>query len=569
MSEMPQGKNIVAAKQWLRKVVDFRAQNSGLAKLEVGVTSNSHRDFKQEKMQVLPHGILKSRGFSGRLQGKAVHKLTLPPSTDLTESRVVVRVLPGFLAAIQESVNMLLEYPYGCAEQTMSRFMPNIVAHEMLQKVQMDVATLKKNVGAGVERLTQLQNADGGWGWWRNDQVSHPMLSAYVAFGLVCAKDFGYVIDDRVLERGCVFLTKVIETSQLSYATKAYIVYALSRAKKLPNGLLDRVFDQQQRLQADSYTLSLLALTFVNEGRKVEAKVLGQQITQKIQFSGDSLPFWGDIRGISWNKNAVEVTAMAARALLAINPKNKMIPPALEWLMAQRKNRGWYSTKDTAEVVLTFCSYLETRGFSTNSPVSVHVKVNNQSQQLQVGNVAAVQTFTDLKMNNEFSISSDSDHLYYSVYVEYLTTEKKIAATTNGIEVKRSYYTLVKKGDTYDKVPFTGEVSPEDIVMVALEVVCDQSRDFVMLEDYLPASANVITKDRHMPNMSDISYTHREFHDEKTLFFFTNLQKGSHQVHYFFRPSLAGKFHALPAIVSLMYYPEIRGNSAETVFTVK
>ncbi|WP_372365567.1 alpha-2-macroglobulin [Candidatus Uabimicrobium sp. HlEnr_7] len=574
-SKISSEKKVVKVGKWLNQNISFVAKNSGIAKINSSVTAKQYSDSKNEEIRILPHGILKSYGYSGRLLQKSQHKFTLPENT--TQSKVTVRILPGFLAAIQESTHMLLEYPYGCAEQTMSRFMPNIVASEIMQKMQMeiDTATLQKNVNAGVNRLIQLQNKDGGWGWWNSNEASHPMLSAYVALGLIHAKNLDYEINVQVLERALVFLKSSLKNSAVNYATKAYTAYALSCAKNLPQGALDAIFDQEERLKADSYTLSLLTLSFVQQNRSAEAKILAKEVAEKSQFSGDSFPYWGDTNAVSWNKNAIEVTAMAIRALVASDSKNKLIVPALEWLMSKRKDRGWNSTKDTSEVVLTLCSYLNAHGVQKGTSTKVTISANGKSHVVDVSSSGVTQVFSSLQPTTTLDIHSDNNsaYLYYTAHIEYFTAEKNISETTSGMAVKRSYFTLHKDEtqQNYTRKPLGKDISPDDMIMVELEIDCSQSREFVMLEDHVPASAIVITKDRLLQMNSSVEsqYTHREFHDAKTIFFFTNLKQGKHKVYYFFRPSIAGTFHALPAIASLMYYPEIRGNSTEKIFTIK
>jgi uncharacterized protein YfaS (alpha-2-macroglobulin family) len=54
-----------------------------------------------------------------------------------------------------------------------------------------------------------------------------------------------------------------------------------------------------------------------------------------------------------------------------------------------------------------------------------------------------------------------------------------------------------------------------------------------------------------------------EFRDEKTAFFVRRLARGRHSVSYRLRAEVPGRFSVLPAVVSAMYAPELRGNSDE------
>ena len=72
---------------------------------------------------------------------------------------------------------------------------------------------------------------------------------------------------------------------------------------------------------------------------------------------------WGE-DGIywRWSDGGVEATSFALRALLAIDPKNKLIEPVTNWLIKNRRGAQWSNTRDTAIVVLTLNDYLRVSG---------------------------------------------------------------------------------------------------------------------------------------------------------------------------------------------------------------
>ena len=89
----------------------------------------------------------------------------------------------------------LSTYPYGCTEQTMSSFLPNLVVADTLKKLNLSglvsPADLQAKTNAGLDRLNDLRHDDGGWGWWKEDQ-SRVFMTAYVVSGLAQAKAAGY-----------------------------------------------------------------------------------------------------------------------------------------------------------------------------------------------------------------------------------------------------------------------------------------------------------------------------------------------------------------------------------------
>lgn len=562
----------VAAGKWLRFAATLKATSPGDAILSVSVSADEHADAEKRTFPVLAHGVRQSKGVSGVLRDKIttipMAFEALPGAKDVV---LTVRVTPGYVAAIQESLGMLMEYPYGCTEQTMSRFMPNLAATEVLKKLELNSPLppqeLKRYVDAGVARLHQLQNQDGGWGWWRNDSL--PMMSAYVASGLGRAHALGYEVSGDVRARAAGFLAAKLESTATTYAEKAYILYALSLNDALPDSGIDKVFDDEERLKADPYTLSLLALALAQTGRAPEAKVLVKELAGHAQMAGDAGVYWGNATACRWDEDAAETTAMALRAFIKIAPEHELIPPALDWLMSQRKGRGWRSTKDTAEAVLTLCTYLSLRRQARGEGETVEVRVGESAQKIQVSDTTETAVFSGDALSGKVVISCDNPgQLFYSAYLEYFTAEAPIRPAAAGISIERSYHLAVPSAGTIVHRELPEQLAPGQTVMVTLTVTVPRELDFVMVEDHIPATAQAVRDDRDI-EVPGATWDHREFHLEKTVFFFTRLPPGNHTVHYFLRTVHTGLFHALPASASLMYYPEIRGNSAEAMFAVK
>jgi uncharacterized protein YfaS (alpha-2-macroglobulin family) len=570
--------------EWLRTYAMLSATGVGNATLSAHV-QGEYSDSLEETLPVLPHGIKQSRGQSGILQQKATKMaaLTLPSAYHTQGTKLTIRLFPGYASAMRECLKMLIEYPYGCVEQTMSRFMPNLVAARVFQQLHSPHPQLQKDmdkfVHVGLARLYQAQNADGSWGWWANDH-SHAMMSAYVMSGLGRARSLGYRVDEKVRSKGLSFLQNRVGQGRLSYAEKAYILYALALHDVLTTSTVDKFFDQEERLKADPYTLSLLTLSLVKVGREAEARITLQELLKQTRMAGDAYTYWGTVGEHRWDKNAIEVTAMCIRAMLAVEPEHTCISSALQWLMAQRIDVGWHSTKDTSEVVLTLCAYLEQKKKKDTRAETVTILVNETLQKVSVENdtVTCVFPGSALKAGaNDISFLCDNPgQIFYSAYLEYFTTEIPIAPSDCGFTVKRLYTVLREEQVSgqlkYRRELLQPEVAPGSYIMIALTVECPKAYDFVVLEDSMPATAMPVRDDRDIHLVSPLSTTrwvHREFHHHKAVFFFTRLPAGTHTVYYFFRPGLAGRFHALPAEAYLMYYPEVRGNSDEMIFEVK
>src|SRR4029077_5330316 len=110
-----------------------------------------------------------------------------------------------------EALDYLTSFPYGCVEQTMSSFLPDIVVQAAVRdlglKVNLDDAALQEKIRAGLDILYGFQHQDGGWGWWETDD-SHPFMTAYVVAGLVQAQEAGVKSNPGPIMAGAAWLRK-------------------------------------------------------------------------------------------------------------------------------------------------------------------------------------------------------------------------------------------------------------------------------------------------------------------------------------------------------------------------
>src|SRR5262249_23692281 len=124
-------------------------------------------------------------------------RFMVPANVDLNAASLEITFAPSLAADMADTLNSLVEYPYGCVEQTMSRFLPAIKVAQVLKQFQVDHPELNKKlpgcVAGGIKRLLELQQPDGGWGWNGNGQT-HEMMTPYALFGLLQAEKAGYTI---------------------------------------------------------------------------------------------------------------------------------------------------------------------------------------------------------------------------------------------------------------------------------------------------------------------------------------------------------------------------------------
>ncbi|HYA41041.1 MAG TPA: alpha-2-macroglobulin family protein, partial [Syntrophobacteraceae bacterium] len=79
----------------------------------------------------------------------------------------------------------LLDYPYGCVEQTASRLIPLSFAYEQIKALGLSqdvIARLHSQIAANRLRLVQMAGPDATFGWWGDLTRGSPFLTAYAYY---------------------------------------------------------------------------------------------------------------------------------------------------------------------------------------------------------------------------------------------------------------------------------------------------------------------------------------------------------------------------------------------------
>ncbi|MFQ5340156.1 MAG: alpha-2-macroglobulin family protein, partial [Anaerolineae bacterium] len=164
---------------------------------------------------------------SGGTSGRSLALVNVDLPDDARFARLHIDTAPSLAAGLIDALDYLTGFPYGCVEQTMSRFLPDVLVAQTLQNLGLSnpkpvlssveglEAELPAQVEKGLQRLYRFQHFDGGWGWWESDDTG-AFQTAYVVYGLVQAKRAGFDVRDDVLEHGAQALrTPLVETDNL------------------------------------------------------------------------------------------------------------------------------------------------------------------------------------------------------------------------------------------------------------------------------------------------------------------------------------------------------------------
>jgi CD109 antigen len=327
--------------------------------------------------------------------------------------------------------------PYGCGEQNMLNFVPNIVVLTYLtnlNKLTTPVETkCKKFMEVGYQRELTYRHSDGSYSAFGNsDRHGSTWLTAFVAKSFHQAAKFIH-IDAKNVEMALEFL-KNVQTSDGSFPEKGQVfhsdmqggasngialtAYTLitflenkehgDKYKPVIKKALDYIVRNCEDLK-DTYSLAIATYAFQLADHEYKTPFMNR-LEGKSQGK-DGLKFWTkddpkddpkddtkDDTKNTWHRQQVnsvnvEMSAYALQALLLANRDADSVP-VMKWLVTQRNaNGGFQSTQDTV-VGLQALSKLATRIYVPDSALEVTVAAGGRQvalMALNAGNALVLQ----------------------------------------------------------------------------------------------------------------------------------------------------------------------------------
>jgi uncharacterized protein YfaS (alpha-2-macroglobulin family) len=478
-----------------------------------------------------------------------------------------------------------VDFPYGCVEQTMSRFLPAVYVRNLLGSgrfsLEKDVADkLPKVLDEGLKRLYDFQHEDGGWGWWKEDP-SDPYMTAYVVYGLALAQKSGVKVNREVMDRGVNALQELAKKAPVS--SLPYVYRTLTLSAKTDSSVEKKIEAAWRQLQPSERIYYVNAL--MNSGQRERANKLLADLKGQVKREGsaaylqdeDAVSWWYSWR---WSGSTVETTAMLLETVLAADPADPLAPSLAEFLVRKRSGRWWNTTRGTVVVVKALADYVAATGESDASYTARLMLNGRELERIAVekgkivkGSASLVVPYAGLQRGtNRLQLvkSAPEGALYLTAVLDYLVPPE-LASQSPGISIERKLYRIKarKEGKEWrmEYIPLQpGEyLSPGDDIEVRLIVDNKDDMNFVIIEDRLPAGFEVreTKSDLRFVGHNDYWdwYVHSERHDERMAFFLDNLQKGRHEFRYVMYPELEGNVLALPASVWPMYVPSLKSES--------
>lgn len=561
-----------------------------------------------QRLPIYKYSAPETVGTAGELsaQGTRTEIIALPRRFDVTQGELNIQVDTSLAAAMVDALQALENYPYDSTEATISRFLPNALTLEALQKLGLTNAelagSLEAAVMAGAQKLYAQQHTDGGWGWFVTDE-SDAYVTAYALLGLNRARQAGFTIEGEVLANAADFLLRNIrlpdqveETWQLN--RQAFMLFALADYGENIPSAHTLYYENRERL--DIYARALLALTLHAADAsdpRITALVSDLNSTATVSATG---AHWSEPGSRDyWNMNSdTRTTAIALAALATIEPEHDLNPNVVRWLMVARESHGgWKTTQETAFTLMALSDWMTATG-DLNADYKYDVSVNGVTElsgQPTVISVAdtARATIPVSELHTEqanrvlVSRGSGSGNLYYTAHLTVFQDVADVQAQSRGIVVGRRYALVSEDcgGRNQPDCPAITRARVGDQIEVSVTLVAPTDLHYVVLEDPIPAGTEAVDTSLlttsvvgQAPELDRVDpfyygwgwwwFSNTDLRDEKVVLYAAYLPAGTYEYTYRLNAALAGVYNVIPTTAFETYFPEVFGRGDGTVFEV-
>jgi len=580
------------------------------------VTPGNRGDSVKHTVPVEKRGLKYSISGSGDMQGS--REIMLKPvkgndDFEFVPEEIFLSVNPSPVTQIIKSVEYLNEYPYGCLEQTINKFLPNLAMLKLLKGSGYSKAIPEKlrnqvesNIPDGIQRIVKAQNYDGTWGWWEGDR-GNTYTTGFAMYSLFQARNYGYPVSDYTFSQGLTAIQRIFEAPEkMDNDELSYLAYIYSMFGKWNHPAFKRIAFSKDLNPYQAANLIKAVNTFKGketlqeyESNEIDdaLKLLRKKINESAKRDPSGI-YWPATKGQAWNwpGGNTEITAHVLSALLISDNSSAMTSQAVASISKRFKSGSWDSTKESGTVILALCDYLTAKGIDFKTSGDLEFALNNGkldkiSYTLNSGTEDLRRT---IKLDNKIKAENyrltvsgtDSADTTWSATLRgtlyfkpkglfsFMKSEKRgIAALSNGVAARREIYYLNRVKDLKmqeylvpQEVDEKGKINVGDELLVRVKFRADDSFGFMILQDFLPAGFEVVKESAYNEFQP---YSHVERRDNRMVFFFTGIEKErEYEVAYVIRAELPGSFIMRPARIECMYEETIQGWTLPTILDV-
>ena len=441
-----------------------------------------------------------------------------------------------------------------------------------------DLNTMNSQLAVSVEKLGELQNADGAWSWYKGMQgsryVTTQVMEMLVRLNALTHQD----ADSRMqpmIQKGFEYLGKQAaeEYKSMKEAEKKgavglrpseqvlrylYICALDGKApvdEKVNRYFIDKLSGEGKELTI--YGKALGAIILQQAGKVAEAKLFMQSLMEYSVVTDEMGRYFDTPKArYSWFSYKIPTEVAAMEAIQRITKDTKAIDKMKRWLLKQKQTQTWETPIATADAVYVLMA-TGTSDLLANTG-GVEITLGKEVIRTPADNaIGYIKKTVSGDVMNIKKVSVDKEGTgmgWGAVYAQYLESMDQIGEQGNGLSVSRQLY----KGD--EALNESAPLKVGDRITVRLTVKADRDMDFVQIKDDRAACMEPLQAVSGFRWGNGLGY-YQATKDASTQFFIDQMRKGTYVIEYQVYVNRTGEYQAGIATVQSAYAPEFGGHT--------
>ena len=441
-----------------------------------------------------------------------------------------------------------------------------------------DLNTMNSQLAVSVEKLGELQNADGAWSWYKGMQgsryVTTQVMEMLVRLNALTPQD----ADSRMqpmIQKGFEYLGKQAaeEYKSMKEAEKKgavglrpseqvlrylYICALDGKApvdEKVNRYFIDKLSGEGKELTI--YGKALGAIILQQAGKVAEAKLFMQSLMEYSVVTDEMGRYFDTPKArYSWFSYKIPTEVAAMEAIQRITKDTKAIDEMKRWLLKQKQTQTWETPIATADAVYALMATGASDLLANTGGVEITLgkEVIRTPADNAIGYIK--KTVSGDVMNiKKVSVDKEGTGMGWgAVYAQYLESMDQIGEQGNGLSVSRQLY----KGD--EALNESAPLKVGDRITVRLTVKADRDMDFVQIKDDRAACMEPLQAVSGFRWGNGLGY-YQATKDASTQFFIDQMRKGTYVIEYQVYVNRTGEYQAGIATVQSAYAPEFGGHT--------
>jgi uncharacterized protein YfaS (alpha-2-macroglobulin family) len=491
---------------------------------------------------------------------------------DSVEARLTISGLPPLPFA--SSIKGLIDYPYGCVEQTTSRgyglLLLDTANAKNLGLSPLPEAVRADRIATALNRISAMQVPSGHFSMWGGEGYVTELLTPYVTEFLLDARDAGFAVPDAVLQKALKRINDDLlsgghpyyayeHSDHLRFADQAWSAYVLARVQRAPLGTLRALYDNERGKSLTALPLVHLGVALALQGDRPRGeKAIAEAFAKKVERPN----YLGDY-GSALRDDALMVALTHQFDLNKPEYDERVI--ALGRDLAARKSAQWryYSTQEQSALARLGKALVG----DGDAKVGGEISVGGTSTPIEPATMWS-RSFGANELRDGVRVAPvASGALYVSEDVAGVPRTAP-PADDRHVAIQRRWYTL--KGEPWEG----GDLKEGDGLIVGIKLEAKQAMPDAILTDLLPGGLEIenfnLTDAKQWAGIvvdgvtiTERAYAadvrHEEFRDDRYVAALALAQGQQAHVFYLVRAVSPGTYVVPPTQVEDMYRPQIRG----------